>query len=121
MSLNIQIIQAREFVRATPEGVLDFEQSKKLLIEIAAATTGLGNYAILLDIRRAISELSVTDLWYLTEQIAQLNEPYRRQTAVLATLEQFENTRFLALAAQNRGFKIQAFTSFEDAIEWLIA
>ena len=29
--------------------------------------------------------------------------------------------RFLALCAENKGFNIQAFTSYEDAMEWLIA
>ncbi len=37
MPYNIQISRAHEFIRATPNGVLDFEQSKKLLVEIASA------------------------------------------------------------------------------------
>jgi hypothetical protein len=35
-------------------------------------------------------------------------------------LEQFDYAGFFALCAQNRGFQVSAFTSFEDAIEWLI-
>jgi hypothetical protein len=120
MSYNIKIIQAHEFVRATPQGVLDFEQSKKLLVAVAMATKGLERFAMLLDMRLARPELNVSDMWKLVEELYQLGETYHRKTAVLAALEQYENTLFFALAAQNKGFHIGAFSSFEDAIEWLI-
>lgn len=121
MSYNIQIIQAREFIRATPEGALDFESSKKLLMAISATADGLSDYAILLDIRRAEPALSVQDTWTLAEQIHRHDKTYHRKTAVLCLLEQFEQAEFFALAAQNKGLQIGAFTSFEDVIEWLIA
>jgi hypothetical protein len=121
MPYNINIIQAREFIRATPNGVLDFEQSKELLIAIAAAAQGLGEYAVLLDLRRATSELSVTDMWYLAKHLNSLHEAHHRKTAVLGTFAQFAHIEFFALAGQNRGAQIRAFTLFEDAIEWLIA
>ena len=38
---NVKIIDAREFVRATPGGVLDLEASEKLLLEIAEASRDL--------------------------------------------------------------------------------
>ena len=121
MSYNIQIIQARDFVRAKPKGTLDFAQSKKLLTEISATAGGLSDYSILLDIRRAEPELSVPDIWALAEQIHQNDKTYHRKTAVLCLLEQFEQAEFFALAAQNKGLPLGAFTSYEDAIEWLIA
>lgn len=79
MAYNIQIIQARDFVRATPQGTLDFEQSKKLLFEISSAARGLSNYAILVGIRRAESELSVKEIWDLAEQIYQLDKKHYLQ------------------------------------------
>jgi hypothetical protein len=121
MSYNIRIIQAREFVRAMPEGVLDLEQSKKLLVAIATAAKGSENYAVLVDMRRSTPELSVPDMWNLVDQLYQLGETYQRKTAVLGTFEQYENIVFFALASQSKGFHIGAFSSFEDAIEWLIA
>ncbi len=121
MSHNIQIIPARDFVRAKPEGTLDFEQSKNLLLAISAAAGGLNDYAILLDIRRAEPKLSVPDIWALAEAIHQNDKTYHRKTAVLCLLEQFEQAEYFALAAQNKGLRIGAFTSYEDAIEWLIA
>jgi hypothetical protein len=40
---------------------------------------------------------------------------------VLCPLEKFDNARFFALCAENRGVNVHAFTSYEDAMEWLIA
>jgi len=39
---------------------------------------------------------------------------------VLCPLEKFDHSRFFALCAENRGFSIRAFTSYEEAMEWLI-
>ena len=93
MPTNIKIIHAREFIRATPEGRLDLERFKALLLEIASVSASLEDYETIVDTRKAEVGMSTTDLWY----------------------------GFFALAAQNRGFPVRAFTSFEGAIEWLIA
>lgn len=124
MPANIRIIHAHEFIKSTPEGQLDLEESKKLLTEIALASAPLADYDIILDTRKAQSGMSVANLWHLA---AELSNIFRKassrtqKTAVLCPLERFDHAEFLALCAQNRGFQVSAFTSFEDAYEWLIA
>jgi hypothetical protein len=107
-------------IRATPEGQLDFKKAKELLIEVASAATPLADYKIILDIRKAQPGMRTTDLWYLAAELSVLRKAFSRRTAVLCPVEGFNNAEFFALCAQNRGFQIEAFTSFEDAIEWLI-
>ncbi len=121
MPTNIRIIHARNFIKATPEGHLDLEESKKLLMEIASASAPLVDYEIILDTRKAQTEMSVTDLYYLCTELSNLRKAFSRKTAVLCPLERFKYAEFFALVAQNRGFPVMAFTSFEDAIEWLIS
>jgi len=119
---NIRIIRAHDFIIATPEGQLDLEKSEKLLMEIASASAQLVDYEILLDTRKAQTEMSVTDLWHLAAELSKVRGTFfRKKIAVLCPLAQFDDTEFFALCAQNRGFQVGAFTSFEDAIEWLIA
>jgi hypothetical protein len=124
MPANIRIIHVHDFIKATPEGKLDLEESKKLLVEIASASAALVDYDIVLDTRKAHSEMSHTDLWHLA---AQLSDNFRKafsrplKIAVLCPLERFDHAGFFALCAQNRGFQVSAFTSFADASEWLIA
>ncbi|MGD0399246.1 MAG: hypothetical protein ABSC04_10080 [Syntrophobacteraceae bacterium] len=122
MATNIRIIHARDFIRVAPEGDFDLEESRKLLMEIASATAGLVDYEIIIDTRKAEIEMSPTDLWYLAAELSKLREAFfRRKTAVLCPLEEFDRAEFFELCAKNRGFQVKAFTSFEDAIEWLTA
>ncbi len=121
MSVNIRIIHAHEFIKATPEGPLDLEKAKNVLVEIASTAASLADYEIILDLRKARVAMSTTDLWYLATELSDLRKAFsRRKTAVLCPTEQFDQAGFFALCAQNRGFAVRAFNSFEDAIEWLI-
>lgn len=122
MSTNIRIVHAHDFIRAAPEGDLDLEESQRLLMEIASVTAGLVNYEIIIDTRKAQIEMSATDLWYLAAELSSLRKAFfRKKTVVLCPVERFDKAGFFALCAKNRGFRVKAFTSFEDAIEWLIA
>ena len=121
MPTDIRIIHAHDFVKATPTGHLDLEKSKKVLMEVASVCSHLVDYEILLDFRKAESEMSVTDLWYLASALSILREAFSRKTAILCPPERFDYAEFLAVCAQNSGLQVRAFTSFEDAIEWLIA
>jgi len=122
MPANIRIIHAHDFIKATPEGRFDLEKAKHLLMEIASTSAPLVDCEIILDTRKAQTEMSITDLWYLATELSNLRKAFlRKKTAVLCPLERFDYAGFFALCAQNFGFQVRAFTSFEDAIEWLIA
>ena len=119
MATSIRIIHARDFIKATPDGLLDLEKSKILLAEIASASAPLGDYEIILDTRKAQIDMSVTDLWYLAAELSNLRKAFQRKTAVLCPSERFDQAAFFALCAQNRGFQVGAFVTLDEAIEWL--
>jgi len=121
MPTKLQVIHARDFVRATPEGQLDLETSKTALANIVSISAALTDYHVLLDTRKSNVVMSVTDLWYLAEALSTLGGAFNTKTAVLCPTERFDSAEFFALCAQNRGLRVQAFRSFEDAIEWFIA
>ena len=54
---NVKVIQAREFVRGTPEGRVYLDQAERLLKDIAAAGTGLEGFHVLVDTRRVTAGL----------------------------------------------------------------
>jgi hypothetical protein len=120
MSTNIRIIHARDFIKVTPDGQLNFEKSKNILIEIASAFDPNVDYEIILDVRKVQSNLSITNLYYLAAELGKLRQAFSRKTAVLCLSEGFDYAGFFAICAQNRGFKVRPYISFEDAIEWLI-
>ena len=119
MPTNIRIIPAHEFIRAVPEGQLDLEKSKELLVEIASASAPAFDYELIIDTRKADTKFSIADLWYLAAELSKPGTPFSQKIAVVCPLEGFDNAGFLALCAQNRGVPVKAFTSFDDAIEWL--
>ena len=121
MATDIRIIHAHDFVKATADGQLDLEKSKKLLVDVATASASLAEYEVLLDTRSTTSAMSITDLWYMAAELSNLGRAFFRKTAVLCPVENFDQAGFFALCAANRGFRVEAFTSFEKAIEWLTA
>ena len=120
MPTNVRIIHASDFIRARPEGRAQLEDAEQLLRDIVAAGAGLEDYEVLVDTRRVTGSLSATDLWTLAEKLAKFRENFAHRTAILCPLEKFDHSRFFALCAENRGFNILAFTSYEEAMEWLI-
>lgn len=120
MSANIQIIHAHEIIKAIPEGKLDFEETKKLLKNVALASYPLVAYEIILDTRKASSILSITDIWFLVEELSKFRKTFTEKIAVLCPFEEFDKASFFALCSKNRGFQVNAFTSYEEAIDWLI-
>jgi len=120
MPTNVRIIHASDFIRARPEGRAQLEDAEQLLRDIVAAGAGLEDYEVLVDTRRVTGSLSATDLWTLAEKLTKFRASFAHRTAILCPLEKFDHSRFFALCAENRGFNIRAFTSYEEAMEWLI-
>lgn len=120
MPTNVKIIQAAEFIRATPEGQVYIEKAEKLLQDIADAGTGLEDFHVLVDTRRVRGALSATELWALADKLAHYRRTFGHKTAILCPLERFDRSRFFALCAENKGFNVRAFTAYEDAMEWLL-
>jgi hypothetical protein len=118
MPTTIRIIHSGDFVKATAEGTLDLEESRRILFEVAAQFPPVNDYHILIDTRHAHSAMSITDLWYLASELKH-GLQLRNKIAVLCPLERFQAAEFLELCAQNRGLNVVAFTLFEEAINWL--
>ena len=121
MPTNVKIIDAREFVRATPGGLLDYEASEKLLLEIAEASRDVEDLDVLLDTRNAMAVLSTMDLWALAQKAAMHGAKTLCKTAVLCPAERFDHAQFFGMCGQQHGLNIRAFIDYEHAMEWLIS
>jgi hypothetical protein len=119
MSSIIRIIRANSLIKATPEGELDVEKFEKLIAEINSAASSLVDYEILLDTRKAHPSVSKADLFFLASELCRRPGAFARKTAVLCPQERCADAEFFALCAENRGLQIKAFTSFEEATDWV--
>ncbi|HZZ94278.1 MAG TPA: hypothetical protein VFE23_17085 [Usitatibacter sp.] len=77
-TINIRVIRDVDFVRATPDGALDSRTSIATLREVAAATSGLSKFSILLDLRRVQSTMNEIDLWHLAAEIQSFDQGVSR-------------------------------------------
>ena len=118
MPCNIKVIQATDFVRATPEGKANLEKGELLLKEIAEAGAGLDGFQVLVDTRRVTGSLTATELWYLADRLVHYRRTFDNKKAIICPTERFDHSSFFALCAEKHGFNIQAFTSYESAMQW---
>ena len=120
MSSDVRVIQPSDFVRARPDGQCDLEAGERLLAEIAEKADDLQDFNILVDTRRVTGMLTAGQLWYLAEKFARHPHIGHRRTAVLCSNSRFDHARFFTLCAENKGCCVEPFTSYEDAMEWLL-
>ena len=120
MKVNYKVINAKDFLRIKSTGKPDLEYAKKVLTEIALMSRPPADYEILFDVRDAYGNLNYADAYALIAVLGKHRESFRNKIAILARDdEQFDRAHFLELSANYRGFKVGAFTSFEDTINWL--
>lgn len=120
MKTTYKIINAKDFIKARPTGEVDLEQSKQILIELAAIAEPPADYEILLDIREANGRLTFCEIYQFVEELGRHRMAFRNKIAVLARPDsQFDRACFMELCAKNRGFQVGTFTDFEKSVDWL--
>jgi hypothetical protein len=120
MPVNYKIIQAKDFIKARPTGGIDLEESKKVLGQVAEMVKLVGDCEILMDVREAYGNMEMADLHELVLEFGRHREAFRSKIAVIARDdEQFNKAVFVEMCANIDGFKVMAFTDFEQAINWL--
>ena len=120
MDLNIQLVRQYDYIKTTPTGELDMASTKELLRTLAAASSEGEEKSMLVDIRKTSSILKKVDVFELASTLIEYGKTFRRKTAILARDDDsFDRANFFELVAKNRGYNVNAFTSFEAAIVWL--
>ncbi len=121
--MELQIIRAQEFVRLGAHGHFDLKASKAVLAQLAAACWKRGIDQALLDLRELHPGpkpvFSPKDLAALVNTFREVGFTHRQRLAVLYGSDPHHRARLFAFIAKLRGWKVQAFDSFEEAVKWL--
>jgi hypothetical protein len=121
MDLNLRLIRANDFLKTRPSGEYDLGMTKQLLLEIARENSSPIKYDILIDVRAATGNLTLIDITELVQVMIENRDSFRSKLVILTSPgRQFDNAKFMALYAGNRGFQVGAFNEFEEAISWLM-
>ena len=121
MQLRTQIIRANQFVRTTPTGGLDLEQSKRMLREVLDTAREKLICELLLDLREAAeARLNDAEVHELAESLKDYPSLFWRKMALLLPPDApgIKASRF-QIRANSLGFDVQTFKEFEKAIYWL--
>lgn len=123
MPLELQIIRASEFVRLGAHGYFDLAASKAALAELASACHKRGIRQALLDLRSLRPGpkpvFSPADLLELVNTFHDVGFTHRHRVAILYHSDPHHRARLFAFLSAIRGWSVQAFGDFEEALVWL--
>jgi hypothetical protein len=119
MPLELQIFRASEFVRLGAQGQLDLSASYAALVTLAKACMVRQISRALLDVREIHTNLTPDDLAALVRAFDDLGFTTEHRLAVLHRGDQDYRARLFAMIGRLRGWDVQAFGDFEDAVHWM--
>ncbi len=121
MKASIKLVKTKDFISTTASGELNLEESKNVLNKLAALMMPDEQHDILIDIRDTVSVLTLSDIYELVSEVGRHRSSFRNKIAILlADHHDFDKAAFLEMCAGNRGFSVNTFTEFEEAINWLM-
>jgi hypothetical protein len=123
MPLELQIIRASEFIRVGTPGKLDFNSSREVLRQLAAACRRRGIHRALLDVRDLVlgptPMLAPGELASLVNTFREIGFTHEQRLAVLYSADPHRGARLFAFIGALRGWTVEAFSDFEEALDWL--
>jgi hypothetical protein len=121
MPTNITIVHTHDFIRARPDGALDVDASRRLLLEVVSAMRNAEEHNVLIDTRAAApTRLSRANLWQLAVAAGTQPALAHGRVALLVPLDKQEEAQLFEAVARVEGANVRAFSDFESAITWLI-
>jgi hypothetical protein len=122
MDLQLRIIHATDFLKARPTGEIDLEHAKQVLTSLAAANRPPRDRDILLDLRAAEgSKLETMELVRLVRLMVENMPSFQHKLALLlAPDDPGYRAALLEHLADSRGFNVEVFKDFEQAMTWLM-
>jgi hypothetical protein len=120
-AVNVRVVRARDFMRTTVSGDLDFERSRRLLHAALRANPACA-YDLLLDLRGAQDVMTYRQLHDLVQDVKREAPSFRQRVAILERWgPDLEKAQFFEADARHEGYDVRAFHRFEEAIDWIFA
>ena len=119
MSIQLQMEQMPDYLAARFIGSGVAEEVWRQFKLTAEHCKRAKDNKLLIDTTEFNLKISVTSGYFAGER-AKIFERYGIKVAFVGRPEQIDLGKFAALVAQNRGVKVEVFTDFQAAEEWLL-
>ena len=120
MKTEFKVVKTQDFLKTESSGELNLSETRKVLSKLAELNTEDPVREILIDIRDTTSVLTLSDIYTIASEVGKFRKAFRKKIAVLiGPGHDIDKARFLEMCAGNRGLNVNAFGSYEDALEWL--
>jgi len=120
MSYDLHVVKSTDFVRLDAKGNVDFEESRRVLSDLARTCFARGIDRALLDIRKVPNAtLKLAEVYALARTFGEMGFQRHQRVAVLHSYSSTDRADFFVMCTADQGFDISAFDQFEDAAEWL--
>ena len=118
VTTDVYYVPEEKIVAAVVEGRLTPEAAQQAVSEIARVSTQNGTHCLLMDLRGAKLQASMTDIYYLPALLADAGLTRLHKQALVVAQDE-EKYDFLATVFANRGYWIRVFSDSESATSWL--
>ena len=118
--VDVRVVRARDFVKTTVAGTLDFERSCALLREALMQSMPADGFDLLLDLRKSTDAMSYKQIHLLIQEVKTKAPHFAQRVAVLENWgSDLEKAQFFEADARHEGYDVRAFHRFETALDWL--
>jgi len=118
--INVKIVPAKEFIRTQADGEFDLEGTKELFLAVFSKMKEANVSEVVIDVREASTKMTASDI---NELLSVLNHVGSWSTWKIAIVyrpkDDWDRAKFFELGAQNKGYRVGAYKSFEGALNWL--
>ena len=121
MSTDLRIYKTSDFIRKTKKGEVSLERSLEVVRRLGVAAAFYKDHHIILDVRDTQGILNMTELMTVAGEFIQHMAGFEKKIAVLIPNvgRRIANALFFKNAVEVKGFQMEVFFSYEDAIDWL--
>ena len=120
MPIDVKIVPVKEFIRTKADGEFDLDGTKELFLAVFSKMKEAKASEVVMDLREASTKMTASDINELLSVLNHVGSWSTWKIAIVYRLkDDWDRAKFFELGAQDKGYRVRAFQTFEKALTWL--
>ena len=120
MPIDVKVVHAREFIQTKANGEFDLEGTQELFLAVFSKMKEAKVSEVVMDLRELTTNMTASDINELLSVLHHVGSWSTWKIAILyRPKDDWDRAKFFELGAQNKGYQVEAYQSFEGALNWL--